>query len=210
MRNSYSYRVFSFFAIVLTVWAALAAHGQTNNSPFTVTATPALPAIPSNGPLSLLESYLVDNDPTYNGWTNVGVTLWQAAAFSSVSGVDGESPVGNDFGIQLPLRVFSKTGFVSNLEVDEVTRFEALFGDVAQEQIGIGYAYCLHQLKLEAGLSGRYAWQGGTVQAVPWVGLQKASTQLSGLGTFLRASAPLGGKKIGIEGEVGVEVSLGH
>lgn len=38
MRNSYSYRVFSFFAIVLTVWAALAAHGQTNNSPFTVTA----------------------------------------------------------------------------------------------------------------------------------------------------------------------------
>src|SRR5580698_839876 len=111
--------------------------------------TSASASLETNGPLSLLESFIANNDMNYNGWTNAHFTIWQAAAFANVNGVPGASSEGNDLGFEVPIHKYS-------LHLDSVTRFEQLFGDIGSQQVGLGYDYTLHQLQLSAGLDVRY------------------------------------------------------
>ena len=170
--------------------------------PFLMAATPAVAQ--TNAPtsvLSELESYLVNNDTNYNGWTNAHVSLWESAVFSSVNGTPGEAILGNDLGAEIYIHKYS-------LQLDSVTRFEQLAGDVGSQQVGLGYDYILHQLKLSAGLDVRDTFQSGHWQAVPYIELMKASTSLYGTAPFVRYSYPIQKSPGAGEVDIGLSVSF--
>jgi len=82
-------------------------------------------------------------------WQSNSFSVWQAAAFASVQGVDGESSLGNDLGLEVPIHKWS-------LHIDSVTRFEQLAGDVDFQQFGLGYDYDYYNILLTGGVDGRY------------------------------------------------------
>ena len=180
--------------LLLTLAITVPAKAQTN-----ATATPTPSSI-----FTTLESYLVNNDPAYNGWTNNSFTVWQAAVFSSVNGTAGESAIGNDLGAEIPLRFIK----FASLHLDSVTRFEQLFGDVASQSVGIAYDYSVHQIQVSAGLDARYRFTGNHVQAVPYIEFKKASTSLYGTAPFIRYSFPIQGKPGAGEVDIGLSISL--
>jgi hypothetical protein len=179
------------------------AHAQTNLPPAPSVPTNVPPDIAAglSNPFSLLESYVADNDPAFNGWESNHFTLWQSAVFSDVKGVTWASSVGNDLGLEVPIHKY-------HIAIDSVTRFEQLFGDVHDQQVGVQYEYDLHQLRLAGGLDGRYTFTGKRLQAVPYVELEKASTQLHGVGALLRYGYPITSKSGAGEIEVGAFVSF--
>jgi hypothetical protein len=148
-------------------------------------------------PLGYLESYLVDNDTNYNGWTNNHFTVFQSAVFSNVKGVPGASTLGNDLGLEVPYHAW-------NVSFESVTRFEQLFGDVHEQSFGAAYDYNLHQVQLSGGVDLRYTFDGHRVQGVPFVEVKKASTQLQGLSPFARYSYPISGHANAGELEIGL------
>lgn len=177
--------------LAMLALAVLPAKAQTN-----------LPPIPTpNGVLQELQSYLVNNDQSYNGWLSNKFTLWEAAAFSSVKGVPGESSIGNDLGLEVPVHKY-------NLHLDSVTRFEQVFGDIAFQQVGIAYDYNLHQIQLSAGLDGRYMFAASRLQAVPFIEFKKASTSLLGTSPFIRYSLPVQSKPGAGEVDIGLSISF--
>jgi len=156
-------------AIIAALAAALTLNAQTNLT---------------TGPLSTLESYLTQNDPTFHGWDINKFTLWQAAAFANVNGVAGASSVGNGVGLEIPLHKYS-------IHLDSVTDFEQLFGDVHAQSFGLGYDYNLNQIHLSAGFDAQYTFTGNSVHAMPYVELIKQPTTLHGLAPFLRYAYPI-------------------
>ena len=99
----------------MLVLLALPVRSQTNvmtNNVNTVINTVTTTSTTTPGTiLSTLQSYLVDNDPTYNGWQSNHVDLWQAAVFQDVKGVSGASAVGNVLGLEVPVLRFSSNQF---------------------------------------------------------------------------------------------------
>ena len=105
-------------------------------------------------------------------WESNRFTLFESAAFSSVPGVAGQSQVGNDLGLVVPVLKLgpqtTKTGF--NAALESTTRFETLFGDVAHQQIAVMAQYNYYSLKLWAGLGARYRFTDNHLLAVPEIG----------------------------------------
>ena len=139
------------------------------------------------GPLSTLQSFIVNNDTNYNGWTNSQFTIWQAAVFASVNGTAGESSLGNDLGLEIPIHKYG-------IHLDSITRFEQLFGDVGSQSVGVAKDINIHQMQLSAGLDARYRFTGSHFQAVPYFEFKKASTSLYGTAPFVRYSYPIQSK----------------
>lgn len=187
--------------IAITTLIPFISMGQTNPPVINTNIPPSIQQALSMNPISLLESYIVDNDTNYNGWLSNHFSLWQAAVFSTVHGVPGASAVGNDMGLEVPV-------YKHALSVDSVTRFEQLFGDIHSQQIGVSYSYNMNQIQLSAGLDGRYNFIGHHLEAVPYVELKKASTLLHGVGTILRYSFPIQKNAGGGEVEIGAVVSF--
>ena len=174
----------------LAIIAALAAltgslHAQTNTAPSSV--------------LTELQSYLANNDTNYNGWASNHFTLWESAVFASVNGTPGESTLGNDLGIEIPIHKYS-------LHLDSITRFEQVFGDIGSQSAGLAYDYNIHQVQLSAGLDMRYVFTGSHAEAVPYIELKKSSTSLYGTAPFLRYSYPI--QKSPGAGEVDIGLSI--
>lgn len=187
--------ILSALTFTAALFAAFCTFGQSN----TVPAAPAPPVLSlTNGPIQLLESYLVDNDPAFNGWQSNHFTVWQAAVFASVNGTPGASAEGNDLGLEVPV-------YAHEISLDSVTRFEQVFGDIHSQQFGLQYDYNLNQIQASVGLDARYTFTGHAVNAVPYVELKKASTSLRGIGTFLRYGLPIRKNPGGGEVDVGVE-----
>ncbi len=179
-------KIIGITAIILS--CSLAGQAQSNTST-------------ASSVLTELESYLVNNDTNYNGWANNNFTIWEAAVFSSVNGTAGESSLGNDLGLELPIHKY-------NLHLDSVTRFEQLFGDVHSQSAGVAYDYNVHQLQLSAGLDARYVFTGNHLQAVPYLEFKKASTSLYGTAPFVRYSYPVQSKPGAGEVDIGLSVSF--
>ena len=149
--------------------------------PSTTTTTTITAA---SAPLSMLESYIVDNDTNYQGWNSNSFTLWEAAAFQQVNGVPGASAIGNDLGLEVPIHSF-------NLHVDSVTEFETLFGDIHFQKIGLAYDYNWGQIQMSAGLDADIQLAGPlTLHMEPYFEFKKAATS-TGLAPFIRYGYPI-------------------
>lgn len=148
------------------------------------TATNPIPT-GTTGVIGILQSYLLVNDPTYNGWQSNHVDLWQAAVFRNVSGVPGISAVGNVLGAELP--VWRTTNLNSGFHVESLTDFETVFGDVGWQGIGLGYDYNIHQVQISGGLDIDIGLKDAlTFRAAPFLEFKKASTLMGGLSPLFR------------------------
>jgi len=152
---------------------ALFTQAQTN-VPVTNTVTVATNAPPASSPASILtviEQALTSVDKSSGVWESNKFSLYEAAAFSSVSGVPGQSPIGNDLGLIVPVWKIgaqtSCTGF--SVALESATRFEAVFGDVAHQQVGASLLYNFHNLRLSGGLAARYRFADDRLLAVPGI-----------------------------------------
>lgn len=189
----------------LVAVAALAAPAFAQTNIFS-TNTP-LNAV--TGPLSTLESYILDNDTNYNGWASNSFVLWEAAVFANVNGTPGASSIGNDMGLEVPFHNFTSKAILSSLSLDTSARFDALFGDLQAAQLGLAYNYNLYQVQMSAGLDGRYTMSGGGLEAVPYFEFKKASTALPMLAPFIRYSYPILKKPGAGEVDIGLQISFG-
>jgi hypothetical protein len=175
---------------------------QATGQVYTLTPVPTPGALSTNAPivlptpvatvetnpptsiLGLLQSYLLQNDPTWNGWQSNHVCIWQAAVFSSVNGTPGASAIGNDLGAEFPIHKY-------NIHIESITRFEQLFGDVHSQAVGVGYDYNIHQIQLSAGVDVEDTFANNAVRAVPFLEFKKASTSMAGLSPFFRYEFPV-------------------
>lgn len=202
-------------AAILAIFVLPSARAQTTNiivgdSSFLLTNNLALPSevIPA-GPLSTLQSYLVNNDMTYTGWDSNYFTLSEGAVFSSVGGTPGASSLGNDMGLEVPLHSFSTNAWLRNLSIDSQTRFETVFGDIHSQQLGVAFNYNYGQVQLSAGLAGRYGFtKGDGLHAVPFVELKKA-TSVAGTSPFVRYAFPITSKPGAGEIDLGICFTFG-
>lgn len=213
-----SNKCLSVLTIIVLLFTALVSFGQTITSNGVVyTAVPgqqgpllqtpsALAVLSSNslaGPLATVESYLLDNDTNYHGFDSNAFMLFQSAVFSSVKGVPGASSIGNDLGLDVPFHKY-------NLALDSVTRFEQVFGDVGNQQVGVQYDYNDYQVQFYGGFDVRYQFAGHRVIAVPYVGLAKASTGIPSLSPFIRWSYPITSKPGAGEVDIGLDIIIGQ
>ena len=186
-------------SVIAAILCSLACEAQTNSSPGALStnnaALVAMPAseVPAPAPtatatsqniLAILQSYLVDNDPTCYIWNSNHFTLWQGAVFSSVNGTPGASAVGNDLGAAIPIHKY-------NISIESVTRFEQLFGDVHSQAVGVQYNYDLHQIQLSGGVDVECTFANNAWRAVPFLQFAKASTTLAGLCPIFRYEFPV-------------------
>lgn len=148
-----------------------------------------------------IESYLVDNDPTFNGWSSNHFTLIEAAKFANVNGTPGASSEGNVVGLEIPIHKWS-------VHIDALADFEQLAGDVHSFAIGAGYDYNIHQIHLSAGLDVQDVFANNHIQAMPYVELIKMPTTLYGLAPFLRWQYPISRAPGGGEFLVGIGLNL--
>ena len=139
--------------------------------------------------LTMLEGYLVNNDPTYNGWQSNHFDIWEGAVFANVNGTPGASSVGNDLGLEVPFWRSATKDY--GFHVESITRFEQLFGDVHSQAVGIGYDYNIHQIQLSGGVDLETTFANNAWRAVPFLEFKKASTTLYGLAPFLRYEFPV-------------------
>jgi hypothetical protein len=140
--------------------------------------------------LGTLQSYLINNDPTYNGWQSNHIDLWQAAVFQDVKGVAGASAVGNTLGLEVPVLRFDSNTF--GLHLESITDFEQVFGDIGWQGAGVGLDYNLHQVQISFQLDADIGLKGpltGTV--VPGIEFKKASTSLNGVSPIFRYEIPI-------------------
>ena len=178
----------------MLVLLALPVKSQTNvmtNNVNTVINTVTTTSTTTPGTiLSTLQSYLVDNDPTYNGWQSNHVDLWQAAVFQDVKGVSGASAVGNVLGLEVPVLRFSSNQF--GLHAESLTDFEQVFGDIGWQGVGLGLDYNIHQVQVSFGFDVDMALQGPlTATIVPGIEFKKASTSLNGVSPIFRYEIPI-------------------
>ena len=182
--------------IALTLLAiGLTAHAQTNTNILGNIPPPAAAAAPATNELpatiiGTLQSYLTQNDPSFNGWQSNHFDLWQAAVFQDENGVPGASAVGNVLGLEVPFwRTASKnTGF----HIESMTDFETVFGDVGWQAVGIGYDYNIHQVQISGVLDVDLALQGPMkATAAPGIEFKKASTSLAGASPLIRWDIPI-------------------
>ena len=167
---------------ILTLAACLALAVNVNAQSNAPTTLPSL--FNTNGLLTTLESYLTQNDPTFNGWQSNHFTLFEAAAFASVNGVPGASAQGNVLGLEVPIHKWS-------IHIDSATAFEQLAGDVHSQAVGLGYDYNIHQIHLSAGLDAQYVFTGNHLQAMPYIEFIKMPTTLYGMAPFFRYQYPI-------------------
>lgn len=189
---------------VLLLWT-VDGHAQVTNTVPPPLAIPTLDQLQTNaalGVLSLAESYLVDNDPLYDGWESNAFSLNQSAVFSDVKGVAGASTLGNDLGVDIPIHKY-------NISIDEVTRFEQLFGDVGMVEGGVQYNYNDYQVQMSGGIDIRDTFQGHRIQAVPYVQIAKASTGIPALSPFARYEFPISSHSGAGELKIGLVILIG-
>ena len=182
--------------IVALISMVVAAHAQTNTPPATnapappaSTVTPPATVTPSSA-ITLLQSYLVDNDPTCNVWQSNHFDIWQAAVFQNVNGTPGASAVGNVLGLEVP--VWRTTTRNTGLHIESMTDFEQLFGDVGWQGFGLGYDYNIHQVQISFNIDGDIALHGPmTFNIAPGLEFKKASTSLGGISPLFRWQIPI-------------------
>lgn len=190
----------------LLVAGAISLNAQTNapvvstNGAGQVSVSPqSLPAQP--GIAETLQSYLINNDTTFNGWSTNHFTAIEAVKFANVNGVPGASALGNVVGLEIPIHKWS-------VHFDTLVDFEQLFGDVHSLAVGVGYDYNIHQIHLSGGVDVQDVFTNNHVQAVPYVELMKMPTTLYGLAPFLRWQYPISRHPGGGEFLVGIGLNL--
>ena len=120
--------------------------------------------------IATIESAVTQVNTNSAVWKSNLFTIYEGAAFASVANVPGQSSIGNDLGVMVPVyTLMPAPGLLptANIALDSGTRFESVFGNVAHQQFGAFLQYNYYNIKLGGGIDGRYRFTDRKGLAVP-------------------------------------------